>query len=561
MDVTELPTTNLTYYPLNSTNSGNSTTVRSGICYTDYFEQSSSNIIPVPDSINDPNLVGSAAVSRINQRSFRERRRPPPSLPPLPLLPAIGPLDVSGVGKQAMAITTPGSMPSPTKSVMAPSGEKKSLTSSSSSSYSQISSRPRNKKQLGINTQVSTREDFELTGATTKTPLNFQGAEHQKHQKQQIQTPIQPISQARSKAATAHTNTTLSPGTHSNQSNSPGDHHQLPSMFIQPNSYGQVPQIHPVDSYTPSVHSMTTNNTSGGTGFRPLFAKSPTVPSWSIKNLAAHAKFFEEKDVQLKLRMLVHNHHAFEEIIEFGFPAALSDKEEEMLNEVFRELNSNFSDESHCQLDNANYEFDGKVRDNDDVDANSNADDVDDVESMAKDDRSSNSSHSSWQKHFEQQHGEQFKLSTLDTKGMVIENDDSPISKYMTPLNSARSREMTLKITLTPASMRADEDTLYGWQREHLDFGTYKSVGTIFEETDNNNNNDSANSKPSLECPVDEPRSVPAVPTSDVSYIPTGGLGKESSKKVVSKMFGRFKKSKPTPNASIMITSADVQPV
>ncbi|CAN6598262.1 hypothetical protein TRVA0_001S05534 [Trichomonascus vanleenenianus] len=107
---------------------------------------------------------------------------------------------------------------------------------------------------------------------------------------------------------------------------------------------------------------------------------------------------------------------------------------------------------------------------------------------------------------------------------------------------SAVPREMTLKITLSPPAMRADEKAIYGWQKELIEpSGALKSAKSI------------------------EKLVTPAIPeyeyTSSSSPISPSSITSSNSTKRgggMKKVFGKLgRKQKPTGNP-LMITSADM---
>lgn len=88
--------------------------------------------------------------------------------------------------------------------------------------------------------------------------------------------------------------------------------------------------------------------------------------------------------------------------------------------------------------------------------------------------------------------------------------------------------------------MRADDETIYGWQRDHIDTGTFKSLKSVDEL-----------SPPDPDYEHNNPPSSPS---------DTETLNTPAKKTGVKRVFGRFKsnKQKLAPNGAMMITSNDV---
>lgn len=149
---------------------------------------------------------------------------------------------------------------------------------------------------------------------------------------------------------------------------------------------------------------------------------------------------------------------------------------------------------------------------------------------------------------------------------------------------SAVPREMTLKVTLTPAAMRADEAVLYGWIQgpsgsssgdEPLPYPTSLSSGTANSPLRPTFSGMSANvSVPGTPVQTHPVTSVSSTANSGVpvapgvvahadrqasSFIPVGGFGKDTgSKKVIMKrVFGKFAAKKA--GKATIITSSDVK--
>jgi hypothetical protein len=134
------------------------------------------------------------------------------------------------------------------------------------------------------------------------------------------------------------------------------------------------------------------------------------------------------------------------------------------------------------------------------------------------------------------------KQSTSSDDVFEFNGTTSPLSEYRNTIYGAMTgpREMTLKITLSPPGMRADDETIYGWQKDHIDTGTFKSLKSVDEL-----------SPPDPDYEQNNPPSSPS---------DTETLNTPAKKTGVKRVLGRFKsnKQKLAPNGAMMITSNDV---
>jgi hypothetical protein len=282
---------------------------------------------------------------------------------------------------------------------------------------------------------------------------------------------------------------------------------------------------------SPSAQSNTlVNSSSTTTAPKFLGSLGPKPPNststeMALKTVAIHAKFFEDNDVQYKLRLLATaDDSKFDELMEQGFPMSSMQHDQ-----------TPFS--SSTNVDFKKPEFD----------------ETDEIVGHTLRNESSSSSTSSWR-------------HPLVPPPMSRLSDASSGRTSYEQFSGPRmgEREMTLKFTLTPASMRADEDKIYGWQQDHIDSGTVRSLKSI------------GNGDDDLDPPPLTPGGAPTIASqvsnegppvapyyrsstrNEASFIPAGGLGGDvSSKKKVQRMFGRLRKPRTQTNA-YMITSADV---
>lgn len=134
----------------------------------------------------------------------------------------------------------------------------------------------------------------------------------------------------------------------------------------------------------------------------------------------------------------------------------------------------------------------------------------------------------------EERHSIHRIVSFPSVAAAAASSSSSALNLTAAEMASSCNRESTLKLTLTPESMRADEAVLYGWQRDHI--ASNFSASQPDPETDY--------------ATLDD--------VSESQFIPAGGLGADvSSSKKVRRVFGKLRRPRPTPNA-YMITSSDV---
>lgn len=248
--------------------------------------------------------------------------------------------------------------------------------------------------------------------------------------------------------------------------------------------------------------------------------KSSQARSNDILNtVAGSAKHYQDKEIEGKLKLLVSSQLKFDELIEFGFPIQMQSSDLSLVGES----SASISDSGSPTLPSLQHQQNLTL--------------------------------------------EQIRESLDTPRKMGNYEDESRYSmtssNLMSPM-SAVPREMTLKFTLTPASMRADEAILYGWQK------TMESSDSLeaYEEEDpmdpglaggNGEHHPlgfSANTTARAAGP-----GVLITDTQASSSIPVGGLGKDAanSKTMMKRVFGKLKKAPKTTGPSVMITSADME--
>lgn len=379
-----------------------------------------------------------------------------PSLPPLPPLPAdMGSLDLDTTKSSSsssstsyssgMAITTNQSVKQHEESPASDVPRQGTTTRPDS-----ISSRPRNKKKLGINTMNT---NYHYNNSSNPPPLPS--------------APAGPIHGER-QLSVSSSNTKLKPM----QSQT--------SSHKTPNNGGG------------GSHSATQKLFS--TAIKSLTPQTPNMPSSStfLRSIGANAKFYSDPEAKTKLQLLSIDGTKFDEIMEFGFPGSGNNE--------------------------SNFDY---------------------LEPPRRGSKATTAS---------------------DPVGHVSHHDDgfafdnnrsnSPISEYTTapPPSVMGPREMTLKITLSPPGMRANEEQIYGWQRDpsaSLDTGTVKSLGAV-DEVDNNNDVSPTTSHNNDQQQQQQQQQAPSTP---------------SKKASVKRVLGRFKSNKaklPQNTTPMMITSSDV---
>lgn len=259
---------------------------------------------------------------------------------------------------------------------------------------------------------------------------------------------------------------------------------------------------------TPPANTYTSNKILSSLSSSVKNISSQPKTNEIIRTVTPNAKYYQDKEIEGKLRLLISSQFKFDELIEFGFPIHLAPSD--MLS-VGEEIS---------------YPEQGENADLDSPAALSN-----------------------WQ----QQNSELEQIrESLDMSGKFSNFEDE--SKYNSSLASPMSavrREMTLKFTLTPASMRADEAILYGWQKN---LGGSEDALEDYEEDDVNVVNDAE--QPQAAAGVTITSNQP----SGSSAIPVGGFGKDqaSSKTIMKRVFGKLKKGPKATGPSVMITSADM---
>lgn len=268
------------------------------------------------------------------------------------------------------------------------------------------------------------------------------------------------------------------------------------------------------------------------------FASQPPNVNEMMNTVGSLGKNYQDQDILNKLRLLVSSEVKFDELIEFGFPIQLGALDLELIgatqmaNEVEPQqiplteneihAKSNLNSSSHWPDHPAGLE---RIRESLDL------------ESKRVFNRGS-------QKNNVEYEGQRYSM----VRSSIYSTNSTALA---TPM-SAVPREMTLKFTLTPQSMRADEAILYGWQTHSGSQGDHE---TVYED---------ANTLSSTTT-----RSAAIISTGDIIVtgegmsggpIPVRGFGKDnntSSKKMMKRVFGKLKKGPKASGSSVMITSAD----
>lgn len=128
-------------------------------------------------------------------------------------------------------------------------------------------------------------------------------------------------------------------------------------------------------------------------------------------------------------------------------------------------------------------------------------------------------------------------------------------------------RDMTLKMTLTPSTMRADEETLYGWQKEQFDGHAppTPTTPTSLAASDLRDSDDNVPPIPPMPDnisvgPGRDSHDAPSVHGNEgvSEFIPVGGLGGNNSSRRIKNVFGglRKKNQRQPPANAYMITSS-----
>lgn len=240
-----------------------------------------------------------------------------------------------------------------------------------------------------------------------------------------------------------------------------------------------------------------------------------------VNTVGNKASYYKTSEVKNKLQVLVSSPAKFDEFIEFGFPTRLAPADLALIGVTDAAT-------SHVQLESpVDMLFDGRVS----------------LEQITE-------PHDLREQHIE------IERSVFSDRQLSMYHGDGDSSGLSSPM-SAVPREMTLKFTLTPASMRADEAVIYGWQSTATamdilaadDEGAASAVSVV------------TGAATTTAAPRVKNRSGDVTIIADSaavsSAIPVGGLGKDSSGSMMKRVFGKLKKNK-TNGSSVMITSADL---
>uniref|UniRef100_A0A060TAY0 ARAD1B11110p n=1 Tax=Blastobotrys adeninivorans TaxID=409370 RepID=A0A060TAY0_BLAAD len=403
-----------------------------------------------------------------------------------------------------------------------------SVTSSSqASSYASASASGRNIKKLGINTGVN----YELHTNTTNNhsyPLSPQSprygnnrsasnsSNNNHHHNNISNNSSNNNSSSAVNDSTSTFNTTSTGGGGMNSSSSSNNNNNnnssVPLASAPPFANGLAATTsNPISGYPTSLRPVRSQNSTAPSSFsnanntKKIFSQfstsvkstltpqSATLPVQSLSNV--NAKFYSDPEVKAKLRLLTFSNMRFDEVIEFGFPMdmdpdARRGSKATVASEPLR------SDSHHDTMSNG---------------------------------------HGLPYSGLEEWHMSLDKMASFDPSSPLSDSRLSPSSRHLHSINPV-PREMTLKITLSPPAMRADEELIYGWQREHIDTGTVKSIKSL--------------------GPVDEEATTPTIDNQLSPVDLSHGLGPKKSG--VKRVFGKLRKPKPAASPA-MITSADMK--
>jgi hypothetical protein len=242
-----------------------------------------------------------------------------------------------------------------------------------------------------------------------------------------------------------------------------------------------------------------------------------------VNTVSNKACYYKANEVKNKLRLLVSSPAKFDEFIEFGFPTHLTPADLALIGITDTTANHAKLESPVDMLFDGNKSFEQIIEPHDLREQNI------EIERSVFSDR-------------------QLSMYHDDNN-----NNNSGLSSPM----SAVPREMTLKFTLTPASMRADEAVIYGWQ------STETAIDILAADDEGAASGGSFTTGGSTMTAAPRVKNgsgdvtIIADSAAVSSAIPVGGLGKDSSGSMMKRVFGKLKKNKAN-GSSVMITSADL---
>ena len=232
----------------------------------------------------------------------------------------------------------------------------------------------------------------------------------------------------------------------------------LPSLPFQRNSTSSTPSGPTTPTFRPHTAWSRTQSSNGHfpTPFssrRPSFTGRRTSASGGSPVVDPAAKYYQDPDARKTLRDYLSCPQKFDEAIEFGFP---SQEKETLLDEspLPQNHNRNSSRDLHAFLRNDRVSF---------LDSEVN------LESDSSNDESSSETDSpttptEGDELFQDEDHVRSVFASLDSAALPTLNWRPP--KPDPVQNLTRTREMTLRMTLTRPDLRADDDALYGWQTQ-----------------------------------------------------------------------------------------------
>jgi hypothetical protein len=198
-------------------------------------------------------------------------------------------------------------------------------------------------------------------------------------------------------------------------------------------------------------HKRHTSRTTIRSGMRPSTESS----THGVEHSAAH---YQDPDARKKLRQYLASPHKFDEAVEFGFP---NPSPSVMVPELFKTPRSTSGNDAQTFLKRDVVTFLDRYDEEDTDDASSD----EGLESPATPADADVLFHDS------RPYGSSIfaglDASDVPSLNFKVEHDIFSVSKF--PHDPLANREMTLRMTLTRADLRAQEDDLYGWTKKEDD--------------------------------------------------------------------------------------------
>ncbi|KAF2088089.1 hypothetical protein K490DRAFT_64764 [Saccharata proteae CBS 121410] len=194
--------------------------------------------------------------------------------------------------------------------------------------------------------------------------------------------------------------------------------------------------------------------------WRPRASTHVQVPRYGGESLDPEAKYYQDPEARMKLRLYLASPQKFDEAVEFGFPSTANAEAQrqnrvgQCTGQASRDFQTFLRDDAVSFLNNSDVEEEDSDDDSTVGDFDTPVTPLDHEDGFRCRSRGTPTSNMS-------------SLDSADVAPLNLRQPKKLTDMYTQALSG--NREMTLRMTLTRPDLRADEDALYGWQEKSKD--------------------------------------------------------------------------------------------